>query len=87
MQYESIRESLLFWVVYTKQLNIATSEKPRIEAAQKKVEEILLNAGIAQIEIIFEKLDFCVLKYLHEGTPNTEQFSFEELKKAGYTGV
>ena len=87
MQYESIRQSLLLWVVYTKQLNIATSEKSRIEETQKKIEEFLLNAGITHIEIIFEKLDFCVLIYLHKGISSTEQFSFEEIKKAGYTGV
>lgn len=84
MQNESIRQSLLLWVVYTKQLNIKTADKERIEPVLKKVEKYLIKAGITQVEIIFEILDFCTLKYLHEGTPKTEQFSFEELERAGY---
>lgn len=84
MQDESIRQSLLLWVAYTKQLNNNAADDERIETGLKKVEKYLSMAGVTQVEIIFEILDFCTLKYLHEGTPKTEQFGFEELERAGY---
>ena len=46
MQNESIRQSLLLWVVYTKQLKNNIKEKEKVEPALIKVEKYLSMTGI-----------------------------------------
>lgn len=87
MQNESIRQTLLLWVVYTKLSKDNITDNDKIEATLKKVDKYLLMAGVTQVEIIFEILNFCTIKYLLKNTPKTVQFSLKELKRAGYLDI
>jgi len=83
MQDESIRQSLLLWIVYTKKLDKTGGNDEICKAALRKIQKYLTIAGITKVEILFEILNFCTVKYLQDGEPKAEQFSMEELEQAG----
>lgn len=79
MQYESVKQSLLLWAAYNRQLEENSFQKEKYRILLEKVQKELEKAGVTNISILLEILGFCTLRYTQEGTVKTEQFSNEDI--------
>lgn len=84
MQDESIKQSLLLWAVYIKQIKENFKCQETLKKNLKKVERYLAKAGITQVKLYSTILNYYTLKYTQNGIDKIIQFNIEELEQASY---
>ncbi|WHH60952.1 hypothetical protein [Petroclostridium sp. X23] len=84
MQDESVKQSLLLWAEYIRQMQESRECQETLKKNIKKVERYLGKAGVTQVKLQSTILNYYTLKYTQDDEDKIIQFDIEELEQASF---